>query len=309
MGDNVYIRGSESSALPFNFPFPLFSFSPKIDSMDMPWPWPKSYTAELEKYEIAEKNQNFSDAFYSQHRHHLIPWSDKIPKASFIGTYNTIRHIIYDQAVLRPDLFDARFYNQFGNSDIKSWNPLATADDAYEYNLHNHTNDVKIQTGDASHIMALSSASYISTNPSNYKYIIVIAGLDGEASADRLAELIAHSGSVILLQETSLRYHFSARLTPWVHYVPLAYNTADAIEKIEWLKQHDNKAKRIAQNAYNFGKSYLRYEDYICYVATALKTIESIVNQTDAIIPVTVTRTRTHYLIPKNCLLEKKGSH
>jgi hypothetical protein len=38
-------------------------------------------------------------------------------------------------------------------------------------------------------------------------------------------------------------FHFSARLLPWVHYVPLTYSTADAIDKIEWLKRHDEKAR------------------------------------------------------------------
>ncbi len=61
-------------------------------------------------------------------------------------------------------------------------------------------------------------------------------------------------GAVILLQETSFFFHFSVRLKPWVHYVPLAYNMADAIDKIEWLKSHDELAQRIALNGRNFGK-------------------------------------------------------
>ena len=48
-----------------------------------------------------------------------------------------------------------------------------------------------------------------------YKYLIVTAGL---VSADRLATLLANSGAVILLQETSFLYHFSARMKPWIHY-------------------------------------------------------------------------------------------
>ena len=40
------------------------------------------------------------------------------------------------------------------------------------------------------------------------------------------------------LQETDFIYHFSARLKPWVHYVPLAYNAADVLEKVLWLKAH-----------------------------------------------------------------------
>ena len=49
----------------------------------------------------------------------------------------------------------------------------------------------------------------------SYKYLIVIGGV---SSADRLNTFLAHSGAVILLQETGFRYHYSAFLKPWVHY-------------------------------------------------------------------------------------------
>ena len=39
-----------------------------------------------------------------------------------------------------------------------------------------------------------------------------------------------------------------------VHYVPLSYSSADLIEKIEWLINHDTMAQQIAENAKNFGK-------------------------------------------------------
>jgi hypothetical protein len=37
---------------------------------------------------------------------------------------------------------------------------------------------------------------------------------------------------VVLLQSSSFSYHFSARLQPWVHYVPLASSMADIIDKV-----------------------------------------------------------------------------
>ena len=51
----------------------------------------------------------------------------------------------------------------------------------------------------------------------------------------RLAGLLAHSGAVVLLQEKGFSYHFSARLQPWVHYVPLSYSMADLIDKVNIL--------------------------------------------------------------------------
>lgn len=49
----------------------------------------------------------------------------------------------------------------------------------------------------------------------SYKYLVIIGGI---SSADRLNTFLAHSGAVIMLQETDFRYHFTAFLKPWVHY-------------------------------------------------------------------------------------------
>jgi len=42
-----------------------------------------------------------------------------------------------------------------------------------------------------------------------------------------------------------------------VHYVPLAYNMADATDMIEWLIDHDELAQQLAINARNFGNKAL----------------------------------------------------
>ncbi len=67
-----------------------------------------------------------------------------------------------------------------------------------------------------------------------------------------------------------------------MHYVPLSYSAADVVSKIEWLKKNDKMAQQIAENARNFGRSYLRLEDQFCYVATALETFAALVEGTDA---------------------------
>ena len=105
---------------------------------------------------------------------------------------------------------------------------------------------------------------------------------DGLATADRLLRFLRTSGAVVLIQESSFSYHFSARLKPWVHYVPIAHNTADVAEKIDWLIAHDDLAKKIAKNGYNFARSYLRLEDHYCYLAKAYDTIGKIMKGSDA---------------------------
>lgn len=89
---------------------------------------------------------------------------------------------------------------------------------------------------------------------------------------------------MVLLQQTDLQYHFSSRVKPWVHYVPLSYTAADLVEKVKWLQEHDDLARQIARNGWNFGQSYLRLEDYYCYAAAALYEVSQ-VESDDALQP------------------------
>lgn len=88
--------------------------------------------------------------------------------------------------------------------------------------------------------------------------------------------MMLHSGAVILIQFHEYEYHFSSRLKPWVHYVPLSYTAVDAVAKVRWLQQNDHFARVLAHNARAFALSYLRLEDSVCYVASALATISSL---------------------------------
>lgn len=118
-----------------------------------------------------------------------------------------------------------------------------------------------------------------------YKYAVILTGSNGEAGVDRLSRFLAHSGSVILLQEHEFAYTYGSFLKPWVHYVPISYTTADIVDKIEFLINHPILAERLAINARNFGISHLRFEDYMCYVASSLYAISNITSSTDANIP------------------------
>ena len=76
----------------------------------------------------------------------------------------------------------------------------------------------------------ITRADQASYKPGHYKYVVVV-GIE-LAPTGRLAHILAHSGAVVLLHKSAFFYHFSARLRPWVHYVPLAFSAADLIEKV-----------------------------------------------------------------------------
>lgn len=94
---------------------------------------------------------------------------------------------------------------------------------------------------------------------------------------------------MILLQESEFRYHFSALLKPWVHYVPISYSTADATAKVEWLRAHDDLARKIAENGRNFARSHLRLEDYHCYIISLLEAAAAATANTTALKPFNAT--------------------
>lgn len=60
---------------------------------------------------------------------------------------------------------------------------------------------------------------------------------------------------------------------------------ADLKERIQWLRDHDDLAKQIAENARTFARSYLRMEDYYCFAAAALDAAAVAQKGSDALKP------------------------
>jgi hypothetical protein len=52
---------------------------------------------------------------------------------------------------------------------------------------------------------------------------------------------------------------------------------------VRWLQQNDRLARQIAENGHNFGLSYLRLEDYLCFAATAVGALGEVMANTTAL--------------------------
>jgi hypothetical protein len=63
---------------------------------------------------------------------------------------------------------------------------------------------------------------------------------------------------------------FSHLIEPFVHYVPVRYDLSDLIERIEWVKANDDKARIIALNAVDFSKAYFSSEYQHKYIQEKL---------------------------------------
>ena len=104
---------------------------------------------------------------------------------------------------------------------------------------------------------ALTDADY-----AKYKYIL---DLDGDGCSGRLSKLL-YSGSVVLKSwggrgggGGGYPFYYHA-LKPWKHFVPIAADLSDLVERLHWLKSHDEEARDIARRASEFARLWLSPE-------------------------------------------------
>jgi hypothetical protein len=83
-----------------------------------------------------------------------------------------------------------------------------------------------------------------------HKYILII---DGNGISSSHTWVFASGAVPIMI--TNNEFWFKKYLVPFEHYVPVKYDLSDLIEQIEWLRNHDDKAKQIAINARAFANT------------------------------------------------------
>ena len=100
--------------------------------------------------------------------------------------------------------------------------------------------------------------------------------IDGTVAAYRFPYLLA-GGSLVLKQDSDYYEHFYHQLEPWVHYVPVKKDISDLMERLEWARETDDKAREMANNAAQFVQDHLLPEQLYCYVFQLLKVSKSMI--------------------------------
>ena len=194
------------------------------------------------------------------------------------------------QAALRPDLIDIFISNATDSLTVHPWHPQSQ-EDAVDI-LAAGKGGGKTSQGQGARPgfvqfvrnQTARSGGGLSSHMGSYKYVVV-EGSDVSPTSS-LAYILAHSGAVVIMPVPVVSgYHFSARLVPWVNYVPLSFSGADLLDRIAWLRANDRDAAAIAANARALGKSYLRAEDTLCFVARALTAVAALENNGTAVHP------------------------
>ena len=80
------------------------------------------------------------------------------------------------------------------------------------------------------------------------------------------------TGCVPFLISNSICW-FSHLIVPYEHYIPINYDLSNLIEQIEWVKNNDEKAKIIAENAYKFAEHYFSSEYQHKYIKDSIDSL------------------------------------
>ncbi|XP_059786385.1 protein O-glucosyltransferase 3 isoform X1 [Balaenoptera ricei] len=100
-----------------------------------------------------------------------------------------------------------------------------------------------------------------------YKYQV---NVDGTVAAYRYPYLML-GDSLVLKQDSPYYEHFYMALKPWKHYVPIKRNLSDLLEKVEWAKENDEEAKKIAKEGQLTARDLLQPHRLYCYYYRVLQ--------------------------------------
>jgi hypothetical protein len=79
-----------------------------------------------------------------------------------------------------------------------------------------------------------------------YKALIILEGNDVSTG---LKWALMSQSVVMMPPPTKTSWAMEEYLEPWVHYVPLRADLTDVAAKVQWMRDHDDDAKRIAERA------------------------------------------------------------
>jgi hypothetical protein len=79
-----------------------------------------------------------------------------------------------------------------------------------------------------------------------YRYQIDIDG-NSNSWSGLFTKLLTGSPVLKVASGPGFRQWYYDHLKPWSNYVPVAANLTDLVEKVEWLRAHDEAARRIGE--------------------------------------------------------------
>ncbi|KAK6097444.1 hypothetical protein MT418_003062 [Batrachochytrium dendrobatidis] len=104
-----------------------------------------------------------------------------------------------------------------------------------------------------------------------YKYALDV---DGNTFSGRFFRLL--ESQTLVFKATIFDEFFQRWIVPWEHYIPIEMDFSDLDQKIEWAKNNDDRARRIAENGRRFAERILNKPQMECYTELLLLEFSSL---------------------------------
>lgn len=88
---------------------------------------------------------------------------------------------------------------------------------------------------------------------SEYRYMIDVEGF---GYSGRL-KLLLHAARAVLMQDRPHREYFFGDIEPFRHYVPVARDFSDLVDRIQWLRANPKREAEIVAEAQHFARTRL----------------------------------------------------
>jgi Glycosyl transferase family 90 len=198
----------------------------------------------------------------------IHPWNEKIPKLLWRGGL-TGALLNYTSARCRLGMFALKHRDD----------PLLDIGIHQIPPRHYHPTTKKAIPPDLAKRILIKPA-IPAANFSNYRAIL---DTDGNSWSSRFGRLLCRN-SVVLKVEPHFVDYFYRFLQPWVHYVPVRYDLADLLEKVEWVLDvsNDNATRRIVSEANAWCRQHMTLDAVMHDMLDALETYVSYLDRGDA---------------------------
>lgn len=82
-----------------------------------------------------------------------------------------------------------------------------------------------------------------------YRYLVDV---DGNSTSWSRLRWLLRSGSLVLKQESEHEQWYYPQLVPWRHFLPVAPDLSDLLDRVAWARAHDAEAQAIAEEGRRF---------------------------------------------------------
>ena len=194
-------------------------------------------------------------------------WARRIPKVWWRGTieswHMSSRGLLVKLSRQFPDLIDALPLRLVGDALEEEWEGLDEI-------KHMAQSTRGSSPAGSSAQRSLAAGSILDGHEQfRFRYLICTHGNGNEWVGHRLRSQLS-TGALVFRQDSSLREMWEFDLEPFTHYIPVAADLSDLVEKIEWAIEHDDEAQAIAQRGFAFVRESLRPQRIVCYWAHLL---------------------------------------